>query len=124
MLKKNCKNGKKKLGNRGEDLVSDYLIKNDYEILERNFRCHQGEIDIIAKEKKEIVFIEVKTRRNVNYGEPIDAVGFYKKKHILDVAKFYLYINNLYECFIRFDVIEVYVTPGKVRINHIKNCEF
>lgn len=113
MLKKNCKNGKKKLGNRGENLVSDYLTKNDYEILERNFRCHQGEIDIIAKDKKEIVFIEVKTRRNTSYGKPIDAVDFYKKKHILDVAKFYLYINNLYKCFIRFDVIEVYVTPRK-----------
>lgn len=124
MLEKSCKNNKKELGNKGEDLVCEYLINNGYKIIERNFRCNQGEIDIIAMDKKEIVFIEVKTRRNMHYGKPIDSVDCYKRKHILDVANFYLYIHNLYKKYMRFDVIEVYVSLKNVKINHVKNCEF
>ena len=63
-------------GKIGEKVAQEYLIKNDYEILVKNFRCKQGEIDIIAKDKNELVFIEVKTRTNKKYGNPIDAVTY------------------------------------------------
>lgn len=123
MSKKTYKNNLKKLGNKGEDIACDFLLKNGYKIIERNFNCFQGEIDIIAIDNKDIVFIEVKTRRNMHYGEPIDSINFYKKKHILKASTYYLYINNLYNKYIRFDVIEVYIFKDFVKVNHIKNVE-
>lgn len=121
MLKKSYKNDFKTLGNKGEELASNFLIKKGYKIIDRNFRSTNGEIDIIAIDKKEIVFVEVKTRRNMLYGEAIDAITPIKKKHILNTAKFYLYKNNLRKVPIRFDIIEVYVYRENQNINHIKN---
>ena len=66
------------VGKTGEEIAEIYLIKNGYKILERNFSCRQGEIDIIARDIKEIVFVEVKTRTNKKYGEPIDSITYYK----------------------------------------------
>ena len=108
------------LGKTGEEIGTKYLIKNGYKIIIRNFRCRQGEIDIIAQDKNEIVFIEVKTRKNTNYGYPIDAVDKRKQKHILNASKYYIYINKLEKRNIRFDVIEIY-KKDKFYINHIKN---
>ncbi len=108
------------LGKEGEQIATDYLKQNNYKILLRNFRCNQGEIDIIAKNKNEIVFIEVKTRQNNNFGNPAEAVTKIKRKHILDTAKYYIYKNNLGNMSIRFDVIEIY-KKEKFYINHIKN---
>lgn len=97
------------------------MENENYEIIERNFSCNQGEIDIIAKNKDEIVFVEVKTRTNRLYGKPREAVNYYKKIHILNTAKYYLYINDLYDNYIRFDVIEVFLNKNRIYINHIKN---
>ena len=108
------------LGKTGEEIGTQYLINNGYKLIIRNFRCRQGEIDIIAKDKDEIVFIEVKTRRNTNYGYPIDAVDKRKQKHIFNASKYYIYKNKLEKRKIRFDVIEVY-KKDKFYINHIKN---
>lgn len=111
---------KKELGNLGEQIATDYLEKNKYQIIKRNFYCKQGEIDIIAKEKKEIVFVEVKTRTNNNYGRPSEAVNARKQKHMYKVARYFLYKTNLLEENIRFDVIEILVANGRSNINHIK----
>ena len=111
----------RELGNWGEEQASEFLRKEGYEIIERNFFSYQGEIDIIAKDKNELVFCEVKTRRNVNFGMPADSVNFYKKKHIYATAKYYLYKNNLNKVFVRFDIIEVYLINHKIKINHLKN---
>ena len=110
----------KAIGNFGEDLAASYLKNIGYKILEQNFSCKQGEIDIICLDKNEIVFVEVKTRTNTNYGFPSEAVNNLKKKHIYNSAKYYVYINNLYNEFIRFDVIEIYINNNKYKINHIK----
>lgn len=110
------------LGKYGEEKAVDYLKNLDCKILARNFSCKQGEIDIIAKDKNELVFFEVKTRNNVNYGRPVDAVNNFKQRHIVDAAKYYLYRNNLDNEFIRFDVIEVYLKNNKVFINQISNA--
>lgn len=113
-------NGKKNLGSFGEEVVSKYLEQNNYQILERNYYCRQGEIDIIAKDKKEIVFIEVKTRTSNNFGSPSEAVNYIKLKHMYNSARYYLYKFDLLNMFVRFDVIEVFVKNEKVRLNHIK----
>lgn len=113
---------KKKIGNLGEELATKYLIKNGYEIIARNFQCKIGEIDIIAKDKNEIVFIEVKSRKILSYGMPAEAVDENKKKHIYRTAQYYLLINNILNIFTRIDVIEVYMMNRKYKINHIKKA--
>jgi len=109
-------------GRSGEDIAARYLLEKGYQIIERNFRCRKGEIDIIAKDKKEIVFIEVKTRTNENYGRPIDAVTYYKQKHIIKSIQYYLFAKKLENAFIRIDIIEVYQKENKYNINHIKDA--
>ena len=111
---------KKELGKIGEELAVEYLEKNKYQIIKRNFYCRQGEIDIIAKDKEEIVFIEVNTRSNINFGKPSEAVNHIKQKHIYKSAKYYLYKTNSLDMLIRFDVIEVLIEEGRFNINHIK----
>lgn len=113
---------KQETGKSGEEIASEYLEQNGYIILERNFRCKQGEIDIIALDKEEIVFIEVKTRKNKHYGLASEAVNKQKKKHLMNSIKYYTYIRNLQDDFIRIDVIEIYIQNKKIKINHIKQA--
>ena len=109
-------------GEFGEDLACEYLKKLNYIIIERNFSCYQGEIDIIAKDtsKNELVFIEVKTRTSFQYGYPIDAVNKNKQNHLLKACQYYLYKYNLHRLFVRIDVIEVYIKNNIPNIRHIK----
>ena len=109
------------LGKLGEDEAVKYLIKNGCIILDRNYNCAQGELDIVALDKNEIVFVEVKTRRSAYYGEPAEAVNYYKLKHMISSIKYYLYKRNLEDEFIRIDIIEVYIKQDRIKINHIKN---
>lgn len=113
---------RQEIGKWGENLACKYLETSHYEIIARNFFCQQGEIDIIAKDEKqkEIVFIEVKTRSNLKYGNPIEAVNKQKQRHIKQVAKYYLYKNRLENVAVRIDVIEVYIQKERCRINHVK----
>lgn len=108
-------------GKNGEDMACDYIEKLGYEIIERNYRNKLGEIDIIAKDKNELVFIEVKTRCQRNYGRPSEAVDIKKKKHIYHVAEIYLIKHKIENVFCRIDVIEIYIKNEKTSINHIKN---
>lgn len=110
------------IGQNGEDIATEYLIENGYKILERNFSCRQGEIDIIAKDKNEIVFIEVKTRTNKKYGEPVEAVTYIKRRHLIKTIEYYLYIKKLEDEFIRIDVIEIYIKEHKFLLHHIKQA--
>ena len=109
-------------GKKGEELACKFLIKNNYQIIIRNFRSKMGEIDIVAKDNDEIVFIEVKTRRQKEYGLPAEAVNKRKRTHILLVAEYFLMINNMENIFCRFDVIEIFICNKNTKINHIKNC--
>ena len=111
---------KRDFGNTGENLATEYLEKQGYTILERNFYCKQGEIDIIAKDKNEIVFIEVKSRSNKLFGIPLEAVTKQKIKHLFRTARYFLYKNKMINEYIRFDVVEILIKSGKFNINHIK----
>lgn len=121
------KNYKQVLGKCGEDFACEYLKKNKYKILERNYKNKFGEIDIIASFKNAVVFFEVKTRFSAKFGKPYEAVNFYKQKKITTAAKLYLVKNGQYYSDVRFDVIEIYgaFTDGKFeaeQINHIENA--
>lgn len=112
---------KLELGKIGEDKVCEFLKQKHYYIIKRNFRCKSGEIDIIAIDREELVFVEVKTRCSKNYGEAREAVDWSKKKSIKRAADFFIYKYHQDQKFIRFDVIEVYVKNGKFYISQIKN---
>ena len=106
---------KKQLGNRGEEEAVKYLQKNGYKIIQQNYRCRTGEIDIIANDGNYLVFIEVKSRKNTDYGAPGEAVNYFKQQKIIKVAQFYLMTKSI-EPNVRFDVVEI--------IGEIKNQEF
>jgi len=105
-------------GCKGELLAEQYLKKQKYKILEKNYRNKIGEIDIIAKEKETLVFVEVKARETVIFGRPCEAVTPYKQNKIRGVANYYLMLNGWSERDVRFDVVEV--LDGE--INHIQNA--
>ncbi len=94
-------------GKCGEDIAAEFLKKKGYKIIERNYRNKIGEIDIIAKGKNDLVFVEVKTRRSDKFGTPSEAVTYYKKQRIVTCAKMYL-MKKPTNLNIRFDIIEVY----------------
>lgn len=114
------------LGKQGEELAIDYLKRQGYYIMGKNFHCHLGEIDIIAIDtisQNELVFFEVKTRNQELYGKPAEAVNITKIQHLYRVAEFFLMIHNLEHCYIRFDVIEIVKEPPEwFQIHHIKNA--
>jgi len=115
---------KRRIGNFGEDIACDYLQKNGYEIIARNKRYSKiSEIDIVAKIKNTIVFVEVKTRRNNDFGTPFEAITKTKYNHMKQGALTFLSESeNKYENF-RLDVIGITLQP-KVEINHMKNITF
>jgi putative endonuclease len=116
--------GKHLGGNLGEKLARRQLKKEGYKILKRNYVAEGAEIDIIAKDKDCYVFIEVKTRTSVRFGEPMESVTPFKQRHIIRSAQSYLMLKKIDEnqVEIRFDVIEVKSDNGKNEINHVKNA--
>ena len=115
---KSVKSENKIKGNIGESKAIVFLQNLGYEILETNYKCFFGEIDIIAKEKYRIIFIEVKARATAKYGYPREAVNQKKQQTIRYVAQQYLKSHKLLNSFIRFDVIEI--LAGK--ITHLINA--
>lgn len=109
---------KRQIGTTAEKLAVNYLIQNNYSIINTNFRCKIGEIDIIAKDNDYIVFIEVKYRKNTKRGLPREAVNYNKQKTIIKVANYYILQNKLYTNNFRFDVVEII----DKQINLIKNA--
>jgi len=98
---------KRKIGADKEKLAGAYLEKNGYEIIEYNFRCRQGEIDIIAKDGEYLVFCEVKYRSGMSKGTPFEAVDYKKQRIISRCALFYVTKQRLEDVPCRFDVVSV-----------------
>lgn len=111
------------IGARGEDLAAAFLHDRRYAILERNFRCKGGEVDIVARDGKTLVFVEVKTRRNESYGVPQLAVTPFKQRQISKAALTWLAKHRLAESAARFDVIAIMLRdPAAPEIEHIRNA--
>lgn len=110
-------------GSHGEDLACKYLQKLGYKILERNFRIRGGEIDIAAKDREELVFVEVKTRYSHHFGLPVESITPWKIRSLLKTAQFYLQKISWGNKPYRFDVITVDFTHSeKPAVDHIKNA--
>lgn len=118
-------NGNKRTGALGEEVATNFLIARGYRILERNFRCKGGEVDIITRDPgdKSLVFIEVKARRGLSYGVPQLAVTPFKQRQISKAALTWLSKNRLHDQNARFDVIAILLDGGGPhRVEHIKNA--
>jgi putative endonuclease len=116
------KDTRRQLGDAGEDLAAAALKKQGYKILERNYTTPLGEIDLIARHRGELVFIEVKTRKSLRFGEPQDAVSPPKQARLRKLADYYLMQKRLGEPPVRFDVVGITVTAGDRRVEIIENA--
>ena len=114
--------GNQKSGKIGEAIAVAFLKKSGYRIIEMNYRCSLGEIDIIAIEKKVLVFIEVKSRNTDRFGLPQAAVGIKKQRKLSMLAQFYLQEKKLQQCRARFDVIAVKLNRERPRVELIRNA--
>jgi putative endonuclease len=112
------------IGKVGEDLAEKYLVNKDYYILSKNYHSRFGEIDIIASDGKSIVFVEVKTRTQNQFGSPLEATTKLKLSKMVKTSQFYLSQRNLHGQPYRFDAIEVIFGNEKPIINHITNITF
>lgn len=112
----------KRTGQKGEELAAAHLAGAGYRIVERNYRCRLGEIDIVAWEGDILVFAEVKSRRSAAYGPPQLAVGMQKQKKISRIAMHYLAEKRLFGTSARFDVVAVMLLPGEARIELIRDA--
>lgn len=110
------------LGKKGEELAIERLRALKYKVLERNFKCPLGEIDIIARDKNMLVFIEVKTRATRDFGGPAAAVHERKQRQLSKVALLYLNQKKLFDIPARFDVVAVELLPPSPRIEVIQNA--
>lgn len=117
------KNLNKSIGSYGETIGCDFLIKEGYRILHRNFYCKIGEIDIIGLDKDILCFIEVKTRFSTKYGYPMEAINKHKALKLKKLAEFYIIKKGLTKHFIRFDALEIFLNTNddSYRFNLIKN---
>ena len=110
-------------GKLGEDLACDYLKSLGYKILIRNYTSPLGEIDLIAKDRGQLVFVEVKCRASLAVGHPWEAVTFYKRRQIIKCAKGYLKRYDLFDYPCRFDVVSVLAESSKEPVfEHFQNA--
>lgn len=117
--------GKSELGKKGEEIAKNYLLSKGYEIIKQNYRYSHGEIDIITTipGKDILIFVEVKTRNNLELGDPVLAINKKKIAQLKKIAELYLYENQIKERECRFDVITVLLTdPEKPIIEHYENA--
>ena len=117
-------NARQGLGRRGEQLAADRLAALGYEIVERNFRCPAGEIDLVARWQDTWVFVEVKTRRGTRYGTPEEALTPRKRQHLIASAQHYLQARSLEDVPWRIDAVAVGLsTAGELlRVDVIENA--
>ncbi len=109
----------KDLGKKGEDIACEYLIKNGYQIIERNKHFSKFcEIDIIAKYKSKIIFVEVKTRKSNAFGSPMEAITKQKYTHIKTGVISYIQEQKIKDY--QIDAIGITLTP-EIKIEHLKN---
>lgn len=110
------------LGRRGEDIAERYLRKKGYRLLQRNYRCPIGEVDLIALDRRVIVFVEVKTRTDDSFGSPLESVHSLKQRRMIRAALFFLHQHRLHERAARFDVVGISFVGEKPVVEHVQNA--
>ena len=116
--------GRKELGAKGEKLAAKFLKRKGYKIVQRNYRCRLGEIDIIAEQDRSIIFVEVRSKQSERFGPPQYSITRAKRGQISKTALCYIKEKRLVERSCRFDVIAITFSPEsrKPEIEHIENA--
>ena len=110
-------------GQKGEEKTCEYLKMHGYRVIERNFRCRTGEVDIIALKGDTVHFVEVKTRSNTGYGFPAESVTREKQRRLLLAAKYFMACHHEYAvCKVQMDVAEVLMHDGRYYIRYVENA--
>ncbi len=115
-------NPRKQTGQQGEDIAAAYLVQQGYRIIERNWRCPTGELDIITQDGNTLVFLEVRTRRGERFGTAEESVTANKQARLIELAQTYLQDTPSPHPPWRIDVIAVQLGRGLPQINHIENA--
>jgi putative endonuclease len=110
------------LGRRGEDLAESVFRRLGFDIVQRNYRCKHGEIDLVARRGRVLVFCEVKTRRTDMWGTPAEAVGLRKQSRLRRLAAMWLAEHAVGRVQVRFDVVSVIVRPDRNEVTHIPDA--
>jgi putative endonuclease len=108
-------------GKQGENLAVEYLLEEGYEILERNWRFKHTEVDIIARDRDQLVIAEVKTRTGNSWGEPYTAVDFRKQRSLIFAAERYIFSHNL-DLDVRFDIVSIIIDHNRTVVEHVKEA--
>ncbi len=113
---------RKELGDKGEKIAEKYLRKQRYRILERNFQSRFGEIDLVAREKNEIIFVEVKTKTGANFGFPEQEFSFAKKQKMRRAIQSWLWENKITHNNWRVDLVAIDYSqnPKAPQLRHYK----
>ncbi|MGC6432368.1 MAG: YraN family protein [Jejuia sp.] len=109
------------LGKKGEQLAVDFLLKKDYDIIERNYRFEKAEVDIIAQKGDVLAIIEVKTRSTADFGDPQDFVKPKQIKNLVKAVDEYVSVNDL-DVEVRFDIIAIVKEKEGYNIEHLENA--
>jgi putative endonuclease len=115
-------NAKQLLGREGERLAEQYLKQKGYKVVERNYRCAGGELDLIVLDERVVVFVEVKTRTGHGFGSPFEAVEFHKQQRMIRAAQYFLTLKKLHQRDARFDVVGISWPGGELVVEHIENA--
>ncbi len=113
---------KKELGKKGEEIALKFLKKRGYQILVRNYTCPLGEVDLVARKKDTLVFVEVKTRRSMSFGPPELAVNSTKQAKLSKAALSFLKEKGLENAKARFDVVAILLGPKGEKIELIEDA--
>lgn len=116
---------RKQLGVVGEGLALAYLQELEYFIVEKNWRCRTGEIDLIARDGDHLVFVEVRTRSGgQQFGTPQESVNLKKQQQVMETARFYMYTQQKQHLQPRFDVVGIITTKdgNQLSLDHVKNA--
>jgi len=113
---------RKQTGRQGEDIAAAYFAERGYTIVERNWRCATGELDIIMTEEDTLVFVEVRTRKGPNFGSAEESVTITKQAKLIELAQTYLQEADVPHRAWRIDVAAIHLGPGLPRVNHIENA--
>lgn len=109
-------------GSWGEEKAAAFLTENGFEVIEKNYRYKHMEIDLIAKYKKLLVFVEVKTRSGTGFGMPEEFVNYTKSRLIMKAAEHYIFDKD-WQFDIRFDIVSILILPnGNLNIRHIEDA--
>ncbi len=109
------------LGISGEDAAAAWYVARGYRVLDRNWRCREGELDLVAREGDAIVFCEVKTRRGTGFGHPVEAVTPAKQRRLRTLAQRWLAAHDAHAPDLRFDVVGVLVrASGPALVTHLR----